>query len=77
MTFKEKLTADLKAERYTFRHLAEEAQISPSYLSRIMTGQLCPSIHLATSLAITVNRLTGLDTYTPDQFMTITRIHHS
>jgi len=40
MTFKEKLTADLKAERYTFRHLADEAQISPSYLSRIMTGQL-------------------------------------
>jgi hypothetical protein len=75
MAFRQQLAADLSAERYNFKHLAQEAQITPSYLSRIMTGQLCPSVHLATSLAIASNRLTGLDTYTPDQFLTIERLN--
>ena len=75
MAFRQQLAADLAAERYNFKHLAQEAQINRSYLSRIMTGQVCPSVHLATSLAIASNRLTGLDTYTPDQFLTIERLN--
>jgi len=77
MTFRDQLKADLEAERYTLGHLASEAMINRSYLSRILSGQLSPSLLVATSLARSANRLTGLETYTPDQFMTITRIHHS
>ena len=75
MTLRQQLVIDLRAERYTFGHLAQEAQINRSYLSRIITGQVCPSVHLATSLALAANRLTGLDTYTPDQFLTLERIN--
>ena len=77
MTLREKLKTDLKVERYTLTHLCDEAQISRAYLTRILGGYASPSIHVCTSLALAANRLTGLTTYTPDQFMTITRIHHS
>ena len=75
MNFRYQLKADLDVERYTLGHLAREAMINRSYLSRILSGQLAPSLLVATSLATTVNRLTGLTTYTPEQFMTITRIN--
>jgi len=75
MTLRNQLKHDLKAERYTFTHLCSEAQLTRSYLSRILGGYASPSVHIATSLALAANRLTGLDTYTPDQFLTIERIN--
>lgn len=75
MTLRDQLKHDLKAERYTFTHLSIEAQLSRVYLSRILGGYASPSVHVATSLALAANRLTGLTTYTPDQFMTIERLN--
>jgi transcriptional regulator with XRE-family HTH domain len=75
MTLRDQLKHDLKAERYTFTHLCIEAQLSRPYLSRILGGYASPSVHVATSIALAANRLTGLDTYTPDQFLTIERIN--
>jgi len=75
MTLRQQLKDDLTAQRYTFRHLCSEAQVSTAYLSRILHGAASPSVHLATSLALAANRLTCLDTYTPDQFLTIERIN--
>ena len=75
MTLRDQLKHDLKAERYTFTHLCGEAQLSRPYLSRILGGYASPSVHVATSLALAANRLTGLKTYTPNQFMTITRVN--
>ncbi len=75
MTLRDQLKHDLKAERYTFTHLCNEAQLTRSYLSRILGGYASPSVHVATSLALAANRLTGLDTYTTAQFMTIQRVH--
>lgn len=75
MTLRDQLKHDLKAERYTFTHLCNEAQLTRSYLSRILGGYASPSVHVATSLALAANRLTGLDTYTPNQFMTVERLN--
>jgi transcriptional regulator with XRE-family HTH domain len=75
MTLRDQLKHDLKAERYTFTHLCIEAQLSRPYLSRILGGYASPSVHVATSIALAANRLTGLDTYTPDQFLTIERVN--
>jgi transcriptional regulator with XRE-family HTH domain len=75
MTLRDQLKHDLKAERYTFTHLCIEAQLSRPYLSRILGGYASPSVHVATSIALAANRLTGLDTYTPDQFMTVERLN--
>ena len=70
---KDRLIQDLKADRYNLGHLAEEANISRSYLSTILNGKLLPSIHVATSLAMAANRLTNKTTYTPDQFLRIAK----
>lgn len=67
MTLKDRLKRDLGKHRYRFVHLAEEAGISPSTLSRILGGQ-DTSIRTATRLARAANRLTGLKTYTPLDF---------
>ena len=75
MTLRDQLKHDLKAERYTFTHLCIEAQLSRPYLSRILGGYASPSVHVATSIALAANRLTGLNTYTPDQFMTVERLN--
>lgn len=73
MSFRDQLRADLQVNRYNFTHLAAEAQITKAYLSRILTCQMTPSIHVATSLAMAANRLTNQTTYTPDMFVTITK----
>lgn len=72
MTFRDQLKLDLKADRYTFQHLAAEANIHYSYLSRILCCQFVPSIHVATSLARAATKLTH-KTYTPDMFITISK----
>lgn len=68
MTLKERLKRDLKPERYKLIHLAEEAGINPSTLTRILKGRT-PSVKTATALARAANKLTGLDTYNPITFL--------
>jgi hypothetical protein len=63
---RDKLKADLKAHRYNFGHLAEEAGLNRSYLSSVMTGSILPSVTTAAS------RLTQ-KTYSPDMFLTIAK----
>ena len=75
MSFRDQLKADLKVDRYTLTHLADDANITNSYLSRIIKGQYIPSVHVATCLALAATRLTN-KTYTPDMFMTITKELH-
>jgi len=75
-TMKERLKKDLKAGRYNFGHLAEEANVNRSYLSQILNGSVTPSIKVATLIAMAANRLTGSTTYTPDMFITITKELH-
>ena len=72
---KERLKKDLKAGRYNFGHLAEEANVNRSYLSQILNGSVTPSIKVATLIAMAANRLTG-KVYTPDMFITITKEFH-
>lgn len=74
---KERLKLDLKVGRYNFGHLAEEANVNRSYLSQILNGSVTPSVHVATSLAMAVNRLINKTTYTPDMFMTIAQELHN
>jgi transcriptional regulator with XRE-family HTH domain len=69
MTLRDRLKRDLGKHRYNFTHLAEEAGITPSTLSRIFKGK-DTSIRTATKLARAANRLTGLKTYTPLDFFT-------
>jgi len=68
---KERLKKDLKAGRYNFGHLAEDANVNRSYLSQILNGSVTPSIKVATLLAMAANRLTESTTYTPDMFIII------
>jgi hypothetical protein len=81
MTFKDKLKNDLKVERYSLSAFASEAQVSVTYLYRILACQVVPSIHIASvvpsihiasSLAVAASRCTG-KTYTPDMFTTVAR----
>lgn len=67
---RDKLKADLKAQRYNFGHLAEEAGLNRSFLSSVMTGSILPSVTTAVALAYAASRLTQ-KTYTPDMFLTI------
>jgi len=70
MDLRTRLKADLFAKRYNLGHLATEAQVSRSYLSRVLTGYVSPSIHLAQSLATAANKLTQTKNYTSEQFLT-------
>jgi len=72
MTFKDKLKNDLKVERYSLSAFASEAQVSVTYLYRILACQVMPSTHIASSLAVAASRCTG-KTYTPDMFTTVAR----
>jgi hypothetical protein len=72
MTFKDKLKNDLKVERYSLSAFASEAQVSVTYLYRILACEVVPSIHIASSLAVAASRCTG-KTYTPDMFTTVAR----
>ena len=72
---KERLKKDLKAGRYNFGHLAEEANVNRSYLSQILNGSVTPSIKVATLIAMAATRLTD-KIYTPDMFITITKELH-
>ena len=71
---KERLKKDLKAGRYNFGHLAEEANVNRSYLSQILNGSVTPSIKVATLIAMAATRLTN-KAYTPDMFITIKELH--
>ena len=67
---RDKLKADLQAQRYNFGHLAEEAGLNRNFLSSVMTGSILPSVTTAVALAYAASRLTQ-KTYTPDMFLTI------
>ncbi len=71
MTLNQRLKQDLKADRYNLGHLAKEASVSRSYLYTILSGNLTPSIHVATCLAMSANKLTNSTSSTPDMFMTL------
>ena len=76
MTFKDKLKADLKAERYVLTDLADRSNISNSYLFRILAGQLLPSIGTAEELAKQATYMTRV-AYTPDMFLTVANELHN
>jgi transcriptional regulator with XRE-family HTH domain len=67
---KNRLKQDLKAHRYNFGNLAEEAGLNRSFLSKILAGHVLPSTKTAVALAYAASRLTQ-KTYTPDMFLTI------
>ena len=80
MTLRDKLKSDLKARALHLNAIyADEAQDQPSILDlsriygQVMLSPINPCLPLHSPLPS--NRLTGLTTYTPDQFMTITRIN--
>lgn len=76
MSFRDKLRADLKSNRYHLKDLAEAAMINPAYLSRILSAEIIPSTKTATFLAISATRLTGVE-HTPDMFLTIAKELHN
>lgn len=69
---RDKLKADLKAHRYNFGHLAQEAGLNRNFLSSVLTGSVLPSVTTAVALAYAASRLTQ-KTYTPDMFLTIAK----
>lgn len=71
MTLNQRLKQELKVDRYNLGHLAKEASVTRSYLYTILSGNITPSIHVATCIAMAANKLTKTTSYTPDMFMTI------
>jgi len=66
-TLREQLKRDLRANRYTFTHLANEAGITISGLSRIVNGNRNAKPTTAEAIAEAATKLTGIE-YNADQF---------